>query len=101
LLLFQAVLIARLLVQRRRRGRAERELVKSEQRLRLITNALPVLIAYVDSDQRYRFNNDAYLAWFGISSQDALGRSIREVVGERFFQSVRPMWALYRMNILS
>jgi len=72
------------------RERAERKLVKSEQRLRLITNALPVLIAYVDADLRYRFNNDAYRVWFGVSPEEALGRTIREVAGEGFFQSVRP-----------
>jgi PAS domain S-box-containing protein len=90
LLIFQALLIARLLVQKRRREHAEHELVRSEQRLRLITNALPVLIAYVDSEQRYRFNNDAYKTWFGISAEEALGRTIREMVGERLYRSVRP-----------
>jgi len=90
LLIFQALLIVRLLVQKRRREHAERELVRSEQRLRLITNALPVLIAYVDSDERYRFNNDAYQAWFGVRAEDASGRTIREVVGERFYRSVHP-----------
>ena len=72
------------------RKRAELELVKSEQRLRLITNALPVLIAYVSSDQRYRFNNDAYRSWFGISPEEALGRTIREVIGEEFYRSAKP-----------
>lgn len=86
LMIFQAFLIVGLLVQRRRRSRAEHELVKSEHRLRLITNALPVLIAYVDSDQRYRFNNDAYKAWFGVSPEEAWGRTIREVVGEEFYR---------------
>lgn len=90
LLIFQAFLIARLLLQNRRRDRAERELVKSEQRLRLITNALPVFIAYVDSDQRYRFNNDAYKTWFGVSPEEASGRTIQEVVGESFYKSVIP-----------
>jgi len=71
------------------RERAERKLVKSERRLRLIANALPVLIAYVDADLRYRFNNDAYRVWFGVSPEEALGRTIREVAGEGFFQSVR------------
>jgi PAS domain S-box-containing protein len=89
-LLFQSFLITRLLVQKHRRERAERELVKSEQRLRLITNALPVLIAYVDSEQRYRFNNDAYKAWFGVGAEEAAGRTIREVVGEGFYRSVLP-----------
>ncbi len=72
------------------RKRAEFELVKSEKRRRLITNSLPVLIAYVDADLRYRFNNDAYRVWFGVSPQEALGRTMREVTGEGFFQSVRP-----------
>ncbi len=89
-LIFQALLIARLLVQKRRREQAERELVRSEQRLRLITNALPVLIGYVDSDQRYQFNNTAYQEWFGVSPEEALGRTIREVVGENFYRSVAP-----------
>lgn len=90
LLAVQALLIAGLLFQKRRRQRAERELVESEQRLRLITNTLPVLIAYVDSDQRYRFNNDAYHIWFGVRPEEALGRTIRDVAGESFYQSVLP-----------
>jgi putative hydroxymethylpyrimidine transport system permease protein len=44
-LIVQGALIAGLLIQGRRRARAERSLQKSEHRLRLITNSLPVLIA--------------------------------------------------------
>ena len=51
---------------------------------------MAVLIAYVDSDQRYRFNNAAYVEWFGISPGDAQGRTIREVVGEPFYRGVLP-----------
>ena len=39
------------------RMQAEAALRQSEEQLRLITNALPVLIAYVDDQQQYRFNN--------------------------------------------
>jgi PAS domain S-box-containing protein len=90
LITFQGCLIAALLLHRRQRALAERNLLQSEQRLRLITNALPVLIAYVDSDQRYQFNNDAYTAWFGISPKEAFGRTIREVIGETFYSSIIP-----------
>ncbi len=83
-------LVAQIFTNALARERSERDLVKSEQRLRLITNALPVLIAYIDTDQRYRFNNDAYRVWFGVSPEEAFGRTIREVVGEGFFQGVRP-----------
>jgi PAS domain S-box-containing protein len=90
LLIFQGCLIAGLLVHRRRRALAEHSLQKSEQRLRLITNALPVLIAYVGSDQRYQFNNAVYTEWFGVNPKEAFGRTIREVVGESFYQSLLP-----------
>ncbi len=86
----QFQLVAQIFANALARERSERKLVESEQRLRLITNALPVLIAYVDVELRYRFNNDAYRAWFGVSPDEALGRHIREVAGEGFFQAARP-----------
>ena len=86
LLIFQCCLIVGLLVQRRRRGRAEDGLRQSERRLRLITNALPALIAHVDSEQRYRFTNAAYIDWFGIDPREAFGRTVREVVGESIYR---------------
>jgi len=48
------------------RTRAEAALRHSEEQLRLIANGLPVLIAYVDSEQYYRFNNQAYQTWLGL-----------------------------------
>jgi PAS domain S-box-containing protein len=90
LMLLQGLFIAGLMVQRLRRSQAEKHLAASEKRLRLITNALPALIAYVDSNQCYRFNNNAYTEWFGISPEQALGRSIREVVGEPMYRRVSP-----------
>lgn len=90
LLIFQCCLIVGLLVQRRRRGQAEDGLRQSERRLRLITNALPALIAHIDSEQRYRFTNAAYIDWFGIDPREALGRTVREVVGESIYRSILP-----------
>jgi PAS domain S-box-containing protein len=90
LLIFQCCLIVGLLVQRRRRGLAEDGLRQSERRLRLITNALPALIAHIDSEQRYRFTNAAYIDWFGIDPREALGRTVREVVGEFIYRSILP-----------
>jgi PAS domain S-box-containing protein len=86
----QFQLVAQIFANAIARKRAEFELVKSEKRLRSITNALPVLIAYVDADLRYRFNNEAYRVWFRVSPEEALGHTMQEVTGEGFFQSVRP-----------
>ena len=90
ILIVQTLLISGLLVHRRNRSIAEKGLRESEKRLRLITNSLPALIAYVDSKQRYQFNNDAYISWFGITPADALGRTVREVVGEAPYQRILP-----------
>lgn len=90
LLLFQALLIARLKVQMRRRHHAEHQLVKIQQRLRLFTNALPVLIAYVDSELRYQFNNDAFKMWFGIRPEQAQGRTMLEVMEKRLYRDLLP-----------
>ena len=69
----QTLLITVLLLQRRRRNRAERQLAQSERRMHMIADSLPVLIAYVDRDQRYVFMNRAYEAWFGVDPEKRAG----------------------------
>lgn len=70
------------------RKRAEEALRESEEQLRLITDALPVLISYVDSEQRYRFNNKAYEQWFGHSRKEITGQHLRQVLGEMAYQTI-------------
>ncbi len=88
-LLLQSVLIVFLFMQRNRLRRTDAELARSEQRLRRITDALPVLIAHIDRRQRYRFLNAAYEEWFGIAPEAVLGRPIREVVGEALYAEIQ------------
>jgi PAS domain S-box-containing protein len=71
------------------RGRAEESLPASEARLRFITDAVPALISYVDSEQRYRFNNKTYEDWFGVSRADIYGRHVRDVVGDAAYEAMR------------
>jgi PAS domain S-box-containing protein len=73
-----------------KRQQAEAALRRSEEQLRLITNALPILIAYLDVEQRYCFNNRAHEDWFGKSSSQINGCSLQEVMGETTYQQVRP-----------
>lgn len=54
---------------------------ESEERLRTITDNVPVLIAYLDIDQRYRFANAVHRSWIGIEPQDILGKTCEEVFG--------------------
>ena len=69
---------------------AARQANASVSKLRLIADAVPVLIGYVDGEYRYQFNNKAYDSWFGSSSQDAVGRHVRELVGEQAFALLKP-----------
>jgi PAS domain S-box-containing protein len=69
--------------------RVEEALRESEDQLRLITDSLPVLISYVDSEQRYRFNNTAYEQWFGHPHKELYGKHIKEVLGEPGYQTIR------------
>ncbi|HVO84458.1 MAG TPA: PAS domain S-box protein, partial [Syntrophobacteria bacterium] len=71
------------------RKRAEEALRASERQLRLMADSLPVLIAYIDREQRYRFNNLAYAGWFGISVDALKGASIRDVLGDKAYEAVR------------
>ncbi|MEH2125769.1 PAS domain S-box protein [Nostoc sp.] len=70
--------------------RAEAALRQREDELRLITNAVPAKISYVDSQQRYRFNNKEYEDWFGLSASEISGKHIREILGESVYQSILP-----------
>ena len=60
--------------------RAEQALHESAEELRLITDALPALIGYVDAEQRYRFVNRHYEPWFARPVDQLIGRTLREVM---------------------
>ncbi|MEH2071703.1 MAG: PAS domain-containing protein [Nostoc sp.] len=55
-----------------------------------MTDTLPVLISFVDSEQRYRFNNRAYEEWFGQPAAEVYRKHIREVLGESAYEVIRP-----------
>ncbi|MGG6343026.1 ATP-binding protein [Stenotrophomonas indicatrix] len=69
-------------------GRAA--LARSESELRLIADAMPVLIAFVDRALCFRFANKAYESWFELATGDVIGRHVREVIGEAVWQQRRP-----------
>jgi PAS domain S-box-containing protein len=62
-----------------------------EERLRLILDALPAPIAYLDAEERYRFNNRAHERWFGRTGSELNGLSLREVFGDEQYAELRPL----------
>ncbi len=69
---------------------AEQEALESEEKLRAIADALPVLISYVDKDQIFRFANKAYETWFERPLSAVLGRQVREVMSPAMYEARRP-----------
>ncbi|HLX06330.1 MAG TPA: ATP-binding protein [Thermoanaerobaculia bacterium] len=57
--------------------------------LQAVTDSLPVLVSYLDSELRYRFNSRLYESWFGLPLHEITGRRIVEVMGEAVFASLR------------
>jgi PAS domain S-box-containing protein len=66
---------------------------QAEERLQLISDNVPALIAYVDRDLRYRFANRAYAQWFGRPHEELIGRRVEEVLGEAAWRVVQPRMA--------
>ena len=68
---------------------AERQRARSEQQLRQITDNLPVLISYIDKDQRMRFANETYRTWLGADPLALVGMHVRDVVGAERYEPRR------------
>ncbi|GIW04127.1 MAG: hypothetical protein KatS3mg059_0747 [Thermomicrobiales bacterium] len=61
-----------------------------EHRLRPVADALPVLIAYIGTDERYRFVNLAYEQWFEQPREAIIGLTVAEVIGSEAYATVQP-----------
>ncbi|MDX2423516.1 MAG: PAS-domain containing protein [Amphritea sp.] len=63
---------------------------ESEQWIRLITDHVPALIAYVGEDLRFQFTNKVYEDWYGWSRDELTGKSIAVIHGEEQFVKLKP-----------
>lgn len=72
------------------RKEAEERIRLSEYQLRVVTNAVPALISYVDRKERYRFVNHKYIEWFGRRPDDLIGKKVKEVVGAAAYREMKP-----------
>jgi PAS domain S-box-containing protein len=62
-----------------------------DAQIRLVADALPVLISYVDSGQCYRYNNKAYESWLGCKRGLVYAKTLREVHGDAAYAELRPL----------
>src|SRR5574343_1754391 len=62
---------------------------RSEARLRLINDTIPILIGYVDKDEVYRYANKGYSDWYGLPEGGVTGRAVLDVIGPEVYAQVR------------
>jgi PAS domain S-box-containing protein len=55
------------------------------EKLSIITNGIPTLIAYIDKDKRYLYVNRSYAAWVGLAEEEIIGRSVREIIPQQAY----------------
>jgi len=77
-----------------RRANAENERIaaalgRSEERLRLINDTIPILIGYVDHNEVYQYANKGYSDWYGHPEGAVTGRAIPDVIGDHVYGQVR------------
>ncbi|WP_420339689.1 PAS-domain containing protein [Roseibium sp.] len=65
-------------------------LQQSEDWLRLVTDNIPALIAYLSPGPVFRFANRRYADWFGHSIVSIAGRPARDIVGDELFAELEP-----------
>ncbi|WP_294195255.1 type II toxin-antitoxin system ParD family antitoxin [uncultured Sphingomonas sp.] len=69
----------------------ERRLAASEAELRTVTDALPLLVSFIDRDLVYRYANQHYYEWFAIDAGKVIGCHTRDVIGAENFELRRPL----------
>ena len=72
------------------RTRAEAGLKENEHRLRLITDNVGANITYIDRDWRYQFVNKNFADVLGMSIDEIIGKSAREIQGDEMLRRVAP-----------
>lgn len=67
----------------------ETALWASENRIRLITDAMPALIGYISRDLRYTFINQTFEVWFQRSRENIEQLTLDEILGTKEYQRHR------------
>ncbi len=71
--------------------KSREKILEKERQLRVVTANIPVFISYADADNLvYRFVNQTIADDFGMTVDQIIGRSVREVIGEEEYMNTLP-----------
>lgn len=68
----------------------EEKLLASEAHLQLLRDTVPAMIFYLDQHQRYVTYNTVFKDWFSIQGEEAVGKTVREFLGEAAYAKTFP-----------
>ncbi|MEI8571150.1 PAS domain S-box protein [Methylomonas sp. LW13] len=66
------------------------EILDYQHNLGSVLNHMPAMIGYWDKNLINKFGNKAYEEWFGFTSENLLGKHIREVIGDHLYTLNKP-----------
>ncbi len=72
------------------RRHVEAEFERQQTLLHTIVDAMPAMVAYVDTQERVCLHNEKYRQWFEVAAEAIEGRTIRDLLGEPAYQRVAP-----------
>jgi PAS domain S-box-containing protein len=70
--------------------KSQQKMKESEAHLQLMRDTVPAMIFYLDAEQRYQSYNVVFMNWFQVSATDALGKTVREFIGEEAYSKTSP-----------
>ena len=72
------------------RRRAEYVLRENERRMRLLTDAVPVMIAYIDAGLHFRFTSKSLQDWMASDAENIFGKHLGELVSPEAYALIKP-----------
>jgi PAS domain S-box-containing protein len=63
---------------------------RTEMQLRLITDAMPIIVAEMDLEERCTFINNAGQEWLAHNQGEALGCELKQIVGDDRYARIKP-----------
>lgn|GEM_PF-2883730 len=73
-----------------RKRSADKTLKDCQKQLKLLSDGIPAPIAFLDTLQRYRFANRAYLKWLGKSFEEMRESSLKDALTEPEYKTIQP-----------
>ena len=74
----------------RDRAKQARDLKEIRRYIDGITHEVPVLLAYVDTNLYYRFVNEGFQRWFGLSYKEIINKPVEKLLGPEVYKKAKP-----------